>query len=123
MPKEYELGKKIRAIREEKGLSQLAVVEKLVEQDINMSRETLSKIENNSRSISAIELNALCNVFNVDIGDFFHKEELDDLVTFFRKRNFSQNTLEEIYKLQEMVKVFINHEKIYKEGKEKFGEK
>ena len=118
MPEEYEIGKKIKAIREGKGLSQSKVVEKLAQQNINMSRETLSKIENNSRSISAIELKALCDVFNIDIGDFFHEEESEDLVTFFRKRNFSENTLEEISMLQEMVKVFINQEKIYKEEKQ-----
>ena len=82
-----------------------------------MSRETLSKIENTSRSISAVELNALCKVFNVDMSVFFHEEEPEDLVTFFRKRNFSQNALEEISQLQEMVKLFINQEKIYREGK------
>ena len=115
MTKEHEIGKKIKAIREEKKLSQSKVVEKLVQYDINMSRETLSKIENNSRSISAIELNALCKVLDVDIKDFFQDEEDEDLVTFFRKRNFSQNTLEEISEFQEMVKMFIKQEKIYHE--------
>ena len=113
--KEHEMGKKIKAIREEKKLSQSKVVEKLVQYDINMSRETLSKIENNSRSISAIELNALCKVLDVDIKDFFQDEKDEDLVTFFRKRNFSQNTLEEISEFQEMVKMFIKQEKIYRE--------
>src|SRR5690554_4584811 len=103
MPKDFEIGKKIKTIREEKGLSQSAVVEKLIEQDINMSRETLSKIENNSRSISAVELKAISDVLDVDISDFFHEEDSDDLVTFFRKRNFSNKSLEEISKLQEMV--------------------
>ncbi|MCF6465570.1 helix-turn-helix domain-containing protein [Clostridium sp. Cult2] len=117
MANEFEIGKKIKTIREEKELSQSEVVEKLKEQDINMSRETLSKIENNNRSISAIELKAISDVLDVDIRDFFNKEDSDDLVTFFRKRNFSQNTLEEISKLQDMVKMFINQEKIYKEGK------
>lgn len=83
MPKDFEIGKKIKTIREEKGLSQSAVVEKLIEQDINMSRETLSKIENNSRSISAVELKAISDVLDVDISDFFHEEDSDDLVTFF----------------------------------------
>ena len=115
MTKEHEIGKKIKAIREEKKLSQSKVVEKLVQYDINMSRETLSKIENNSRSISAIELNALCKVLDVDIKDFFQDEKDEDLVTFFRKRNFSQNTLEEISEFQEMVKMFIKQEKIYRE--------
>ena len=115
MTKEHEIGKKIKAIREEKKLSQSKVVEKLVQYDINMSRETLSKIENNSRSISAIELNAISNILDVDIRDFFQDEEDEDLVTFFRKRNFSQNTLEEISEFQEMVKMFIKQEKIYHE--------
>lgn len=114
MSEGYEIGKKIKAIREEKRLSQSAVVEKLIEHDVNMSRETLSKIENNNRSISAVELKAISDVLGVDISDFFHEDESEDIVTFFRKRNFSQNTLEEISKLQDMVKVFLDHEKIYK---------
>lgn len=114
MVKESEIGKKIKNIRQQKMLSQSEVVAKLIEQDINMSRETLSKIENNNRTISAIELKALCNIFDVDINEFFTEKELEDLVTFFRKRNASKSTLQEIAKLQNMVRVFINHEKIYK---------
>ncbi len=117
MPQEYQIGKRIKAIREEKGLSQSKVVEKLKEYDIKMSRETLSKIENNSRSVYAIELKALSKVLDVDINDFFHEEEAEDMVTFFRKRNFSNKALEEISKLQEMVKVFLKHERMYKEGR------
>ncbi|MBC8591378.1 helix-turn-helix domain-containing protein [Wansuia hejianensis] len=117
MSNRFNVGKKIREIREERGLSQLSVVNKLEEQDISMSRETLSKIETNNRSISAIELNGLSKVLNVDISDFFHEKGTEDIVTFFRKRNFSQNTIDEVSKLQEIIKVFINHEKIYKEDK------
>lgn len=112
--KEYEIGKKLKSIREESNMSQSHVVAGLKEEGIHMSRETLSKIENYARSISAIELNALCKVLNVDIGDFF-QENKDDIVTFFRKRNFSENALNEIHGLQEMVKVFIRQEKIYKQ--------
>lgn len=114
--KEQDIGKKIKEIRGEQKLSQSKVVEKLEEYGIHMSRETLSKIENNSRTISALELNTICKILNTDIGEFFYEEDTDDLVTFFRKRKFSEDTLEEISELQEMVKVFINQEKIYKEG-------
>ena len=116
MAEENNLGRKIRALREERGLSQLKVVERLEDYGIKMSRETLSKIENNSRSISAVELKALSRVLNVDMNDFFEEEEAEDMVAFFRRRNFSRKSLEEIAKLQEMVKVFIKHEKLYKEG-------
>jgi transcriptional regulator with XRE-family HTH domain len=106
-----ELGAKIKAIREKKAFSQSEVVEKLMEKNINMSRETLSKIENGNRSISAVELNALCNILGIDINSLFNED--DDLVTLFRKRNFSESTINEVEKLQDMIKVFIYQKKIY----------
>lgn len=109
-----KIGTKIKNLREEKGLKQNELVDKLTEKRINISRETLSKIENNSRTISAIELNAICNVLNVRNDDIFSEEE-EDLVTLFRRKGtFSNDTLEEIENLQGMIKVFINQEKIYK---------
>ena len=107
------IGPKIKAIREDMGLSQNETVERLAEKGINMSRETLSKIENNSRTISAIELNAICKVLNIDINILFEENEDVDLVTLFRKRNFSGKTIEEVEKLQEMMKLFIYQKKIF----------
>ena len=112
MSKEIPIGLKIKAIREARGLSQIEVVERLVERDINMSRETLSKIENGNRTVSAVELNALCKVLNIDINILFEDDD-DDLVTLFRKKNFSEKTIKEVEKLQDMVKVFIYQKKIY----------
>jgi len=113
MPSIKELGTKIRAAREEKAFSQSEVVEKLMDKGLNMSRETLSKIENGNRSISAIELNALCEILGININSLFNED--DDLVTLFRKRNFSEETINEIEKLQAMIKVFIYQKKIFNE--------
>ena len=55
MSKDIPIGLKIKAIREARGLSQIETVEKLTEKGINMSRETLSKIENGNRTVSAVE--------------------------------------------------------------------
>ncbi|MCF6466604.1 helix-turn-helix domain-containing protein [Clostridium sp. Cult2] len=112
MAKDIPIGLKIKAIREARGLSQIEVVERLVERDVNMSRETLSKIENGNRTVSAVELNALCKVLNIDINILFEDDD-DDLVTLFRKKNFSEKTIKEVEKLQDMVKVFIYQKKIY----------
>jgi|BioPla2DNA2_1021312.scaffolds.fasta_scaffold43162_2 transcriptional regulator with XRE-family HTH domain len=112
MSKDISIGLKIKAIREERGLSQIEVVERLAKQDINMSRETLSKIENGNRTVSAIELNALCKVLNIDINNLFEEKD-DDLVTLFRKKNYSEKTVEEVEKLQDMIKMFIYQKKIY----------
>ena len=113
MSKEIPIGLKIKAIRKARGLSRIEVVERLVERDVNMSRETLSKIENGNRTVSAVELNALCKVLNIDINILFEDDEDNDLVTLFRKKNFSEKTIKEIEKLQDMVKVFIYQKKIY----------
>jgi transcriptional regulator with XRE-family HTH domain len=113
MAKDIPIGLKIKVIREARGLSQIEVVERLVERDVNMSRETLSKIENGNRTVSAVELNALCKVLNIDINILFEDDEDDDLVTLFRKKNFSEKTIKEVEKLQDMVKVFIYQKKIY----------
>ena len=103
---EYEIGKKLKAIREEKGLSQSKVVKQLVEQDINMSRSTC-KIETNSRSISAIELNALCNIFDIDIR-IFHEEE-GWFSNFFRRKIFLRIHRGDFW--TEMAKVFQTRKK------------
>lgn len=118
MLKENSIGFKIRSMREEKGLSQTELVEKLaIKENINISRETLSKIENDNRTISAIELNAICSILGVDLSVVFGDDnECDDLVTLFRKKGrFSDNIINEIEELQEMIKIFINQERIYKE--------
>ena len=113
MSKDIPIGLKIKAIREARRLSQIEVVERLAEKGINMSRETLSKIENGNRTVSALELNAICKVLNIDINILFEEDEDDDLVTLFRKKNFSEKTVEEVEKLQDMIKMFIYQKKIY----------
>lgn len=113
MSEDIPIRLKIKAIREARRLSQIEAVERLAEKGINMSRETLSKIENGNRTVSAVELNAICKVLNIDINILFEDEEDDDLVTLFRKKNFSEKTIEEVEKLQDMIKMFIYQKKIY----------
>jgi transcriptional regulator with XRE-family HTH domain len=112
------VGLKIKDVREEKKLSQNEVVAKLAELNITMSRETLSKIETNKRTISAVELNALCAVYGIDISSIFDKGETDDLVTLFREKcDFNDEvTITELEGLQNMIKIFISQEELYKGG-------
>ena len=114
MAKDILIGLKIKEFREAKGLSQLDTVEKLASNGIIMSRETLSKIENGNRTVSAVELNALCKVLNIDINNFFEEDKDEDLVTLFRKKNYSEKTVKEVMKLQDMIKIFIYQKKIFK---------
>lgn len=111
MKEEISIGLKLKLAREEKDLSQEEVVKRLAEKNLNMSRETLSKIENDKRTVSAMELNALCKILDIDINSLFEEYEENDLVTLFRRTNFSQETLEEVEKLQDMIKAFISQKK------------
>ncbi len=113
MANDVPIGLKIKAVREARGLSQVEVVERLAKQNVNMSRETLSKIENDNRTISAIELNAICKILDIDINTFFEENKDDDLVTLFRKKSFSEKAIKEVEKLQDMIKMFIYQKKIY----------
>ena len=111
------IGFNIKTLREEKGLNQNQLVDKLLEKNIRISRETLSKIENDNRTVSAIELAAISDILGVSYDEFFKEIDNDeDLTTLFRKKgNFSEATIEEIEVLQEMIKIFINHERIFKD--------
>jgi len=116
MKENVSIGLKLKAIREEKGLSRNETVERLSKENVIISRETLSRIENGSRAISAVELNALCKVLDTDMNALFEEDTENDLVTLFRKKNFSEKTIQEIEKLQDMIKEFIYQKKLYSGG-------
>lgn len=61
-----DIGKKLRALRIEKGLSQ----EKLAEY-VNMSREHISCIERGKNLATIETLYLLASYFEIDIKDFF----------------------------------------------------
>lgn len=61
-----DIGKKVKALRLEKGLSQ----EKLAE-CVNMSREHISCIERGKNLASTETLYELARFFKIDIKDFF----------------------------------------------------
>lgn len=106
------IGKRIRDIRENKKISQQLIADKLKELGISMSRETLSKIENGNRTVSAVELKAICSVLDVDVETLLEDNEDDSLVTLFRKRNMSEETIKSVETLQDMIMSFMNQKKI-----------
>ncbi|OAA93547.1 helix-turn-helix domain-containing protein [Clostridium coskatii] len=106
------IGKRIRDLREKNKISQQSMVEDLKNMGVVMSRETLSKIENGNRTISAIELKAVCSVLNVEPETLLAESEEENLVTLFRKKNVGEETLKSIEYVQDMIVGFINQKKI-----------
>ncbi|NAS19617.1 helix-turn-helix domain-containing protein [Clostridium butyricum] len=106
------IGGRIKESREDKKISQQLMVDRLKDLGISMSRETLSKIENGNRTVSAVELKAICSVLDVDVETLLQDSEDDSLVTLFRKRNMNEETIKGVETLQEMIMSFMNQKKI-----------
>lgn len=111
------IGNKIKEKRLLQSLSQEQLVDELKKHDINMSRETISKIENGSRSISALEMKAICEILKIDIDDLLKEEDEKDIVKLFRKSSDINNpeVLEELSVIQDMIKDFINQRLVFQE--------
>lgn len=75
------LGKKLKYVREESGLTQ-----EEVERAIGLPQKAFTHIESGARKVSTFELAKLSELFHVPINDFFAKEmqEEDLLVTLHR---------------------------------------
>ena len=67
------LGRNIRTVRMEKGMTQMQVVEQLQLMGSMMSRSTLANIEAGRRNIKASDLKALKTLFKVDYNEFFQE--------------------------------------------------
>ncbi|MGL4850119.1 MAG: helix-turn-helix domain-containing protein [Clostridium sp.] len=106
------IGGRIKDIREDKKISQQFMATKLKELGISMSRETLSKIENGNRSVSAVELKAIGSILDVDVDILLQDNEDDNLVTLFRKRNVNEETVKRVEQLQDMIMSFMNQKNI-----------
>lgn len=101
------VGKKVKDLRELKGMNQQQLVDTLVEYGLNISRETLSKIETGNRSISVVEIKAISSVLDTNTEELLKEEEEETLVTLFRRAKTSNNVIYEIEQIQEMIKSFI----------------
>lgn len=106
------IGGRIKDSREDKKISQQLMVDKLKDLGISMSRETLSKIENGNRTVSAVELKAICLVLNLDVETLLEDNEDDSLVTLFRNRNINEEAIKCVETLQEMIMSFMSQKKI-----------
>lgn len=106
------IGGRIKESREDKKISQQLMVDRLKDLGISMSRETLSKIENGNRTVSAVELKAICSVLDLDVEILLQDSEEDSLVTLFRKRNMNEEAIKGVETLQEMIMSFMNQKKI-----------
>lgn len=67
------VGLKIKELRDRLDMTQAGLTEELAKNGVLMKVSTLSKVENQHRGVTDIELAALSKVFEIDINSFFEK--------------------------------------------------
>ena len=71
------ISKRLKAYREEKGLSQSDLAAKLQTMNINIDQQMISKIEKNNRQVTDYELACICKCLSItpnDLLEFFERE-------------------------------------------------
>lgn len=69
--KKNVIGAKVKQLRKEKNLSQQQLSDRLETLAIYICRGSISRIEDQSRTVTDIELYGLSQVLNVPVEDFF----------------------------------------------------
>ncbi len=82
MNKQHHIAKKISNLRKESGMSQEELGKK-----VSLSRVAVSDIENDKRTVSALELSKISEVFQIHIDYFFNNEIPTESVRPFRQEN------------------------------------
>ena len=67
------IGARIKIARENAGMSQKQLSEKLELEAVYTCRGSISRIENHERTVTDFELRALAEVLEVDVVDLFEK--------------------------------------------------
>ena len=73
--KQNMVGPRIKQLRLEKGMTQKTLAERLETLAVYVCRGSISRIEEQTRTLSDIELAGIAEVLQVDISEFFKKDE------------------------------------------------
>ena len=116
----HEIGYRLKGFREDHGFSQQDLSGKLINRGINLSRETISKIESGNRNITVLEIKALAEVLNVSYEEIVKDDsEKDNLVALFRRENYPEEGNDDLLFLQEFFEDIILQIKLNK-GESKY---
>ena len=109
------IGARIKEIREQQGLSQEYVAQKL-----GTTRQRYARIENGQLDLSYTLIKKISVVFGVSMEDITSAlDEDQDLMALFRENNHSKVAEEAFKKVVTIIETFYAHEKLYLRHKEK----
>ena len=110
------IGERIKIRRELLKLSQKELSDSLVKRGLNLSRETISKIESGSRATNALEMKVIVDVLNLTTEELMKENQEKVLGSLFRNRgdDISDKAIAELEEIQAFIKALITQKKIDK---------
>ena len=104
----YAIGKKINEIRTQKKVSQEEIAAFL-----DISRQRFARIENGQSDIPYNMLQKVAEYLGVPVSDITSANEDIDLKLYFRDFENSENIDSSVEKIEDIIKTFHAHEKLY----------
>jgi len=105
----YAIGSRIKELRTNHKISQEQMAEVL-----DTTRQRYSRLENGQVDISYVIIKKIADYFGVSVADITSAaEEKKELVTFFREKNTSEDVVGSVAKIEEILKAFHAHGKLY----------
>lgn len=105
----YALGRRIKELRINRKISQEQMAEVL-----ETTRQRYSRIENGQVDISYTMIKKIADYLGVQPSEITSAaEERKELVAFFREKSSSANVINCVAKIEEILKVFSAHKKLY----------
>ena len=110
----YEIGCKIKELR---------ISNKITQEDmashLNTTRQRYSRLENGQVDISYVEIKKIADFFCVSTNEITQSnEEKTELVTYFREAETAEDVVSGVAVIQEILRVFHAHEKLYYQNKD-----
>lgn len=111
----YAIGNKIKELRINRKINQEKMAELL-----DTTRQRYSRLENGQSDISYVLIKKIADHLGVPISEITEVEkEGKELVTFFREKNTCEDVVTLVSKIEEILRVFQAHEKLYYQTRER----
>jgi transcriptional regulator with XRE-family HTH domain len=97
-----EIGARIRACREEKGLSQSSLAKAL-----GISRPVVTKIEKGGKAINSVEIRGIADFLDTSVDDLTRSVNDKGLVALFREQKQDAGFLESVSVIEDLARDLI----------------
>ena len=105
----YAIGSRIKELRTNHRISQEQMAELL-----NTSRQRYARLENGQVDVSYVIIKKIADYLGVSTAEITDAEQDNkELVAFFREREASEDIVSAVAMIQEILRMFHAHEKLY----------